>query len=205
MSHEKRAKEAKALLEKLQAMPFLSTLAIFDRANDEWDTGKRCWTMYDSGDWHIVIQDDAIISENFYDNVVAALSKVPSKSMVSFYTGKVKPFPSKVTRAVMQADVSAYSWLRANNLLWGVCVAIPTDMVEPVLESAEKSRALYDKRLGTYFNRRGLPIYYSYPSLVDHDDSLPSLTNHHIKKRVAHNYEPGLVTNWNSGVIDIGV
>jgi len=73
-------------------------------------------------------------------------------------------------------------------------------MIEFVVDRTEP----YDTRIGIFYQRNRLPVYYTMPSLVDHDDDLDSLLDHGKAKgaRVAHRLATGLVA-WNKQVIDI--
>jgi len=204
MAHPKRRQQASRLLAKLSNYPFIQCYITWDEQNDEWHTGERAIRsgVAAGADWHIVLQDDAILSDNFYTNVENALTYVPSKSLVSFYTGQARPLKERVAAAVAKAKYA--SWLRHYILFWGVCVAIPTDHIEAMLEFCENRREQYDTRLGIFYQENRLPVWYTMPSLVDHDDDLGSLLNHgqDAERRIAHNFVSGPVT-WNRDQIDI--
>jgi hypothetical protein len=89
-------------------------------------------------------------------------------------------------------------------LYWGVAIVIPTDHIEAVLEYAEGREEHYDVRPGIFYLRNRLPIFYTNPSLVDHDDDIKSLMNHGQAEeaRKAHNYIDGPI-DWNRKFIDI--
>lgn len=204
MAHPKRRQQANRLLAQLANYPFIQCYITWDEQNNEWHTGERALRsgIAAGADWHIVIQDDAILSEDFYTNVEKALTYVPTKTLVSFYTGKVRPYGDRVATAVAKTKYA--SWLRFHLLLWGVCIAVPTDHIVHMLEYCEDRQEQYDTRIGIFYQRNMLPIYYTMPSLVDHDDDLGSLLNHGQteERRVAHNFVSGPV-NWNRHVIDI--
>lgn len=214
MAHRQRQTSALALLDKVGRMPFIAPSIIWDRNNDEWDTGKRSleWGvgrgMVDHSaniaDWHIVLQDDAIISDNFYENVCNALEKVPTRSLVSLYTGTVRPFPSRIEDAVVRAQEDNASWLVGNSLYWGVGIAIPMQQIEAVLQFVQNKNLKYDERIGFYYKSRHLPVYYTNPSVVDHDYTLGSLigNDYEGEPRQARNYSPD-VCEWNDTSIKI--
>lgn len=205
MAHPKRVLEAERLHKLIKTMPFSYVSLIFDSQNDEWKNGETCLYQSFGSDWHIVIQDDAIISPLFYENVVKAIENIPSESLISFYTGRVRPYSFQVNRAVHKADERGASWLSAGTLFWGVCIAIPTKHIEGVLRFAQNRREAYDSRIGRYFMQNKLPVYYAYPSIADHDYTLGSLIGNDrtVEPRVAHRYEPGLITAWNKDVIPV--
>lgn len=212
MAHPKRRLQAEYLQAILAYYPFSHVGIVFDGENaashqEEWDNGTRA--LQDGlgkGDWHVVIQDDAILTPELYDNLVGAINNCPGgKALISLYTGKARPFPKRVQEAVDKAYHA--TWLRHYLLFWGVGIMLPTSHIEPMLEFVSDRTEQYDNRIGMFYQRNRLPIYYTMPSLVDHDDDLPSLLGGHGRdidgeKRIAHRLATGLVT-WNNQVIDI--
>lgn len=198
MAHPKRKKQAELLQSKLDCE------IIWDTTNREWDTGQRALGCDLDAEWLCIIQDDAIVGENFYTNLVNAIDNVPTKSLISLYTGTVRPNTALVTAAVNKAKLEKASWLKHKTLLWGVAIVIPTEDIVPMLEYVKYSRLPYDFRIGSYYQHVKKPVYYTNPSIADHDWQTPSLTGHDRKpaKRVAHNYSDELIS-WNKSVVDI--
>lgn len=206
MSHRKRKAQAQALAKQLKQYPFIDVSITWDTANEEWHTGKRAMQRgIGRGDWHLVVQDDAILTPYIYTNIQGCVNSVPTKAVISLYTGRVKPLPDRVTDAVRKAGNG--SWLNFYMLLWGVAILIPSDHIEPMLDFINEPRyedSPYDNRIGMFYQRNRLPIYYTVPSLVDHNDDLGTLLPGHATKapRIAHRLATGPVV-WNSHVIDI--
>lgn len=203
MAHPDRALSAKALERQLSAMPFLDTYTIYDERNDEWDTGERA-LRYGIGkaDWHLVVQDDAILTPDFYHNVIEAARNVPTRTVIGLYVGKVKPFPDRVKRAVDKAYHA--TWLSHMLLLWGVGILIPSDHIEPMLDFVSGRTEAYDTRIGIFYQRNMIPVYYTMPSLVDHNDDLGTLLDGHATEspRVAHKLATGPI-RFNKYIIEI--
>jgi len=205
MSHLKRREQAHALVDMLLDMPFSSVIAIYDTDDDEWATGRRALKEFSGlSTWHVVIQDDAIIHPHFYNNLVRALIAVPRMSLISLYTGTVRPEQKRIQGALASAQRQGASWMSSNSLYWGVGIAIPTDDIHPMLAAVRHSILPYDRRIGSYFEQNGRPIYYTVPSIVDHDYTLPSLLNNDRPgpARRAHNYCPSSV-DFNDQVVRI--
>lgn len=208
MAHPKRKTQAEALAKQLKRYPFMDVSITMDRLNSEWDTGSRAWQKgIGRGDWHLVVQDDAVLTDHFYENLENALTTLNTKTMVSLYVGQAKPLGRRVKEAVDKAYYA--TWLRLNMLTWGVAVVMPSDHIEPMLEMVSEPRwaeTPYDVRIGMFYQRNMIPIYYTMPSLVDHDEGLGSLLEHDVPSdeppRVAHRTAKGLVT-WNRQAIDI--
>jgi hypothetical protein len=206
MAHQDRAEQAIRLYNQLAEMPFYDCRIEWDNSDSEWQTGKAAWLSQKGSDWSIVIQDDAIVSEEFYVNISRAIKAVPQETCISFYLGATRPYNNAFTRAFNQASDDGASWLAGKSLHHGVCVAMPTNTVESIIRYVGKSNLQYDHRIGSYFQKHKLPVYYTMPSLCDHNDDLPSITNHKVSKaRVARMYQPEFVSSWNDKVIEIGV
>lgn len=208
MAHPRRREQAEALYQQLSSMPFQAVGIVYNEKGEdftpherEWDTGQRSlrWGV-GKGDWHLVIQDDAILTPCFYENVLGAIEALPQKTLISLYTGQARPWPQRITHAVNKAEDG--DWLNFWMLLWGVGIVIPTDHIEPMLEFVEGRTEPYDTRVGMFYQRNMMSVYYTIPSLVDHDDETGSLLGHGILPgaRIAHRPATGKVT-WSGRVI----
>lgn len=204
MAHPKRKAAAEALYSQLSKMPWHQCTITWDQRNSEWHTGKRALKAHLTGDWHIVLQDDVIITDNFYTEALNAIQHAPVKSLISFYTGTVRPLPGRVKSAVRRANEANACWLRGYLLFWGVGIALPTDHILPMLEYIAGRKEPYDTRLGYFYMGNVLPVLYTNPSLVDHNEDMGSLLDHgkHAEPRRAHNFIAGPVL-WNSEAVDI--
>lgn len=209
MAHPSRSESANWLYAKLVGMKrFSSVDIIWDEKNNEWDTGSRAMRYgAGRGDWHLVIQDDAVISDYYslYDNLESIITAVPVKSVISLYTGKVRPLADRVKAAVDKAPDG--SFLTHYMLMWGVAILLPSDHIEPMLDFVSEpmyNETDYDIRIGMFYQRNRLPIYYSMPSLFDHNDDLGSLIGNGYAKepRVAHRLAKAPIT-WTDKVITL--
>lgn len=197
MAHPKRQSQAEYLENILNFMAFVNVSITYDEKGSEWDTGSRALKKgVGKGDWHVVIQDDALLTPHFYENVEGALRALKLKTLISLYTGTSRPLPKRVAKAVSKARDG--SFLRQHQLFWGVGIVIPTDHIEAMLEFVKDVDLQYDNKIGEFYCQNGLPVYYTAPSLVDHDDSLDSLLEGHGRAlspepRVAHKLATGLI------------
>lgn len=205
MSHPSRKESATALYKKVTNKGFYETSLTFDDGGGEWATGVRALKSHTDSDYVILLQDDAIISNEFYDNALQAILSAPEQSLLSFYTGTVRPYESAVKRAVKKAGDIGASYLSFPTLNWGVGFAIPTNDIEPMLEFVKNMRQPFDERIGRYYLLNKKTVYYTYPSLVDHNYKLGSLIGNDksVEPRKAHVYQPNKVYNWNKKVVAI--
>lgn len=169
--------------------------------------GDTTWRMLAASDaeWSIVLQDDAVPIRNFRQHAAEALTMAPPTA-VSFYVGTCRPRADRVQYAVDLAKSVDASWLVGNTLLWGVGVAIPTRLIEPMLTFVKDNGFPYDARIGTFFRRTDTAIRYTWPSLVDHADGVSILDQQGHRKprecpRVAH--QVGVPPAWDGPVVRI--
>lgn len=200
MGHPKRDAQIQQLLIQIVNMQqFCDVSVALDSENSEWHTGKKALRC-GKGDWHVVIQDDAILTPNFYENIERAITALDQKTLISLYTGTSRPIPGRVTAAVKAMPDG--SFLRFMQLMWGVGIILPTSHIEPMLEFVEDIELQYDNKIGEFYCRQGLPVYYTVPSLVDHNDDMDSLLPGHGRdvnheQRKAHRIAGGLI-DWTS-------
>lgn len=180
MAHPKRKVQAESLYKQLANTGFSDLHIIWDEVNEEWHTGKRALQggAILGSDYHVVIQDDAILTPHFFENIESAIRALPKKSLISLYTGKPRPLGERVSAAIEKATHGDF--LESFQLFWGVGLVIPSDHIDPMLEFVENVELPYDNRVGEFYCQNGLPVYYTYPSLVDHDDDTSSLLGHGV-------------------------
>lgn len=167
MAHHDRARMALALAGRLGAP------VAWDEKGDRWDTGKRAWQLAGDTQWHVVIQDDAVLPRGFEEGLEKALARVRPGSPLVLYAGAT----SKWYR-LFDTVPRETSYLVMRRIVWGVGIAMPTRVVPKVLAYGDRARrdvdGHYDLRLSLYFESKRIPVWYSWPSLVNHRNG-PSL------------------------------
>lgn len=207
MAHPKRRDVAESLYDRLWRMGFSSCVIVWDTQNDEWSTGAATLRAHGESDYHVVLQDDAIVGDHFYSNVEAALSNVPERSLVSFYTGRVRPNREAVADAVLRAGTQRANWIMGATLFWGVAIAVPTEDIAGIISEPQTQKLKYDRRIGEYYLRSNRPVFYTNPSLADHDYRLGSLIGNDYARtpRVAYRYSAMLLDQWNQRTVYLRV
>lgn len=186
MAHQARAHLVDELVDRLGVDADRVT---WDRRQDRWDTGRRAMLDHDpDSDWHMVIQDDAMVCRDLLPGLEAALDRVPAGAISCPYVGTRRPMTERVTRAVEEADRAQASWIVLQTLNWGVAIIVPTNTIAEMVAWCDRlTIPNYDKRVGQYYWRvRNWPTWYTHPSLVDHRD-VPSLAGHGPDRR-AHRF-----------------
>lgn len=175
MAHPARAAMVDILCHKLPP----ATKVIWDLKNDRWDTGRRAMYAYNpKSRWHLVIQDDAILCDDFVHHATEALSCVPD-GPVSFYIGRSGQHRSLSATHLNRARAQGLCWLKWDGPWWGVAIAVDTTEIGAMIAWGNKRHDIlnYDRRLAAYFMTIGRKCWYSIPSLVDHQsgEDNPSL------------------------------
>lgn len=172
----------------------------WDERNNEWDTARRALllgTKYIAR-YHVVLQDDALVCRDLVAGLDRALTRLdlpdavrpPRNAAISLYFGTAKPYTGRVARTARRADDEGASWVTLPQLHWGVGLVVPTERLADIIALGDRTHVLeYDRRLSTVFRKLGMPVWYTWPSLVDHRDA-PSLLHHdHSEPRQAHRFE----------------
>ena len=145
----------------------------WDDGGGVWDTAIRAWDLYDrSALWHVVIQDDAILCDDFVRRVEDFLNKESPEYPVSFYLGGGRPRQAEVHRILAEQDQDdgrvLLPWC-----LWGVAICLPTAHIAGVMDECDFfGPPQYDRRISGYYERRNINTVYSFPSLADHRDDV---------------------------------
>lgn len=177
MAHQARAHLVPDLVERLGIE---DGQVVWDRYEDRWDTGRRAMLAHDpDADWHMVIQDDAVVCRDLIPGLKVALDQVPADALACPYVGTRRPMTERVAAAVERAEDRDASWIVMQTLNWGVAIIVPTRTIPDMLNWADRLQIPnYDKRVGQYYWRvHNWPTWYTWPSLVDHRD-VPSLAGH---------------------------
>lgn len=186
MAHPGRAERAQRLAADL-GIPI-----VWDERNDVIDTCLRALQAYDpAATHHLVLQDDAIACRDLLAGLTTACDTAGDLPVVP-YLGTYGPGRDPIGRLAEQADRAGASWVEFFGPRWGVAVAHPVALLPKVIRQYEAGVGKADDaRLTAVYRQLRVPCRFTMPSLVDHDDDLPSLTKpgwtgHH--KRVAFRF-----------------
>lgn len=171
MAHPDRSGWARELAAALRAP------IVWDRGYGVWDTGRRALLAHDpEAGHHLVVQDDAVLCPDLLAGLEAALPHV-GDSPVAPYTA-VRPRRSGIERNTRQTAAAGASWMVGVGFpLWGVASVHPIRNLDALVAAGDEMDRprRYDLQIGQYYRRAGIPVWYTWPSLVDHRDPAPSL------------------------------
>jgi len=194
MAHRSREARVKATKKRLDR----PARTAWDHRGDRWDTGRRAMLAADmSCSHHAVIQDDILIPFDLAAGLEEALRHIPVGSPLCGYIGRVRPSNQKVRDVVAVAERDHASWITMRQLHWGPLICVPTDCIREMVAYCDKLTGIsnYDLRISRYFEDKGILVWYTWPSLVDHADG-PSLVEgrmgvnraHAQNSRIAHKF-----------------
>jgi FkbM family methyltransferase len=208
----------KASVERILAALDRDCTVVWDEKEDRWDTGRRAWLTFDpEATHHAVIQDDVLVCRDLCASIERALAYVPAGAPLSGYVGRVRPQTQEVLRAVAEARALAASFITMRSLNWGPLVVVPTALIPEMIKHCGTLRNVpnYDRRLSRFLElKRGLRVWYTWPSLVDHADG-PSMVKGRATTdrrreplaRVAHEFigedASALDVDWSCRVVDV--
>lgn len=205
MAHPQREAMVTDLAGQLDQEP----VVVWDRHNDRWDTGKRALLSYgDSADYHVVIQDDTLVSPRLMAGVAAMLAVLPAGVPIGLYYGSAKPRRAYHERMYEAAKAEGARWIvLSESPMWGVGLVIPTVDVEDIVELGDSitSTNNYDTRVATYYQRKHVEQWYPIPSPVEHRSPGASLVPGRSNgRRVAHEFlgeASAADIDWNGPVV----
>lgn len=184
MAHPSRADMVDDLISRLDVENAYGgeVQIVWDKKNEEWDTGRRSWEAFDRGaSHHLVIQDDVLPCVDMIAGVRDALRRVPERDLMSLYLGTARlgdgratPRHQHVSRAIKRAEEINASWLTTSGPWWGPAVIIPTDSIQDMLLWCSDRVEVYDRRMTIWCVHTGRRCWHPYPSFAEHKDE-PSL------------------------------
>lgn len=173
-----------------------------------WRNARQGWLAHDpEATHHLLIQDDARPCQDLLAGLEEALEHVPETAIVSPYLGMGRHVPARWTEVSDRATAAGARWIRTGKLMWGVAIVMPTRLILPMIEHADRSSPTVpdDMRVAGFAERHALEVWYTWPSLVDHH-RIPSLTKHRATDRFARRWLPGsaLALEWGGPVVTDG-
>ena len=156
MAHPDREQYIPYLKKRLGNVP-----VAFDNGNGIWDTCRRSWLLYNpESTHHVVIQDDAIICDDFYRRAINIISRHPVDTAHIFYLGE-----RAEKHAIYHKGTDGFFTQKIYN---EVAICLPTKHILPMLKWCDSMKVDNDQLIGKYCRRHSVRIYNPIPSLVDH-------------------------------------
>lgn len=148
---------------------------------------RRGWTLGNTEkcDWVVVIEDDAILCDNFLDNARDALDNAPTP-LVSFYLGTSYPahLVCKAEQMLEKAENEGDDWLQLDTLNHAVCVALRVPLVDSMLDYVAERRRPIDEAITEWAQSMRVKVSYPVISLVNHLDDETIIAQNQRSDRV---------------------
>lgn len=175
MAHTSREKYFGYLRERLGEVPFS-----IDQGWGIWENCKRAWQMRNpKADFHVVIQDDAIICDRFRERAEQILS-TERGTAYSFYYGR-RGNKTREAREGLQRGFIVKEWIS-----WGLAICLPKHIIGEMMGRFSNVRNRHDdSMIAKFLKEKGIKIYFPIPSLVDHRAGEISLVGDPGKNRQA--------------------
>lgn len=169
MAHRKRERFIPPLLDRLGIG---DDRVVWDRRDDRWDTGRRSMLAHDpDATHHLVVQDDALVPHDLIAGVEQALTRIPDGSPMCLYLSRWTRFWNARPEPPQER-----AWLTMHHIHFGQAIVMPVPLISTVIGWGDRRPEIanYDIRLGRWFAENKVPVWYPWPSWVDHRES-PSL------------------------------
>lgn len=153
-------------------------------------------------DWVVVLEDDAILCDNWADNLDQALTLAPAP-ILSFYLGTSYPIQWQrfIRQATTKATENNAAWIIGEQLLHAVAYAIRTDLIPDLL--AHKSKAPIDEAITEWARANGHMVAYTWPSMCDHADEPTLVTHQHANNKPRKAWQHG-EPQWSTQTVRLG-
>jgi hypothetical protein len=159
MAHPSREKHFDYLKRELGSVPFA-----IDDGRGLWENCKHAWQLHNpEAQYHIVIQDDAIICKDFRKRADEILKD--DRYAYNFYYG----------HRVRQSFIARNAEGLKNGFLidavphWGLAICLPVKLIDGMIRFADKLKVKQDdERIAQFLKSNGTKIYFPIPSLIEH-------------------------------------
>lgn len=133
----------------------------WERGRGIWDTCKRAWLLHDrEATHHVVIQDDAIVTDDFIEKAKDVIERYPENTAhIFFIADRAKRY------AVLHKDEPGFFTHKIYN---EVAICLPTARIMPMLKWCDRLKMDTDKSISRYCQRHRIKIYNPMPSLIEH-------------------------------------
>jgi len=169
MAHPKRKALVDSLLSQLKP---LSIGIAWDEKNNIWDTCRRAWMLFDiKADWHLVIQDDVILCNNFVAKVIELINNhCGNNNIFSLYLGNREKFRKDVNRLRLKGGL-----IVKKNIHHEIALIFPTNKIIEMINYCDSLNPIDDKVINRFVTQNNLDVFIPLPTLINHRNNIDSL------------------------------
>lgn len=171
MAHPSREQFFSYLREKLENPPFA-----IDQKNNLIENCKAAWLLHDpAADFHVVVQDDAIIADNFREKAAAFIAEQERLRAAAGRTVQGYNFFLKLDRR--KSPLWVKDGVYTDNVTrGGVAICLPVSHIKPMLAEYDRQRSRHDDdRISEYVKRNRIKMLFPVPSLIGHRSDIHSV------------------------------
>lgn len=174
MAHPSRASFFPRLKERLgEDVPFS-----IDQKNNLIENCKAAWRLHDpESDFHVVIQDDAIVCNNFKERAIKFITERESERIA--YNNPVQGYNFFIRQEYPNEKMREFErqgyYFEGRNR-GGVAICLPVNQIENMLEFFDTIDNRHDdERISQWVVKNKFRMCFPIPSLIDHNDHNPSI------------------------------
>lgn len=196
MAHPKREVWAKALAKELDCP------IAWDSDDTVWHTCRSAWQLADkTADYHVVIQDDAIVCKNFKEKAETFITKMINQHgenyAFDFYYGNHN---CDVQRVIEKGLIDGFVERRGTS--GGVAICLPTKWIKQMIESGNQDLMWQDdNKINNFLLKNHFRVLIPLPALVTHRrmKDNPSIITETKGGRDSNRYSPWFIDGDSSG------
>lgn len=129
----------------------------WDSDKNIWNTCKKAWRLHDPNyQYHLVIQDDAILSKDFIEHAIDFIVTHPNEAY-QFYWGNDYE-PTTPEKGYEERDMA-----------WGVAICLKTELIDEMIRFGNVYQAWQDDvKIKHFLKSKGIKTLFPIPCLVNH-------------------------------------
>lgn len=163
MTHYKRVRHLVHLIEQISQQSKIDYKITTDYNNDLWSNAKKAWRLNDNKKYHMVLQDDIVICDGFFDVIDELLDIIGNDfglTLCGHFGGQIQ----------MCLDRQIY-WVKTNIVRGAQALVLPTKWIEDWINWCDNNMVSLrndDIRLENWLRHTNNHIYGTMPTLVTH-------------------------------------
>lgn len=130
-----------------------------------WGNRRQAMQMLDKkADYGLIIQDDAVICDNFIEKARQFIAEHPHNAYQFFYGNR----PS--AEYVASSSITKHKGFITADMTYGVAIALPMRLIDEAISFCDQFPADMpdDSRIKRYCKHKNMQTVYPFPALVDH-------------------------------------
>ena len=201
VAHEVRWQQAQKLIEQVDAVDWNLDDGTLGCNGNHITVLRKLRENNPKAEWYCILEDDAQPVHDFRSQLRAALKESPTQ-IVSLYLGTSNPihWQDAIARSVRVAE----AWIVGQHLIHGVGYCVHRDLIDELLDHLHPNFRPIDEQVSAWTYPNHILVAYTHPSLVDHEDGPPCITQRMDgapRNNPRKAWEVGGRTNWRTRAV----